>query len=149
SSIGVGLVRAIPLGRRPSQPAIAGQEGRRSSTSALTDKGSTAAWRRIRSEVLTRDRHTCQYCGAWANTVDHRIPRRVGGTDDRGNLVACCVACQSPEARPLHQTQQVLDKRRVLSSVFLNGRVPRHRAEEHTSELQSHLNLVCRLLLEK
>src|SRR5260370_31741697 len=28
-------------------------------------------------------------------------------------------------------------------------RPPRARSEEHTSELQSHLNLVCRLLLEK
>src|SRR5438477_4194651 len=30
------------------------------------------------------------------------------------------------------------------------ARVPRrrHRSEEHTSELQSHVNLVCRLLLE-
>ena len=27
--------------------------------------------------------------------------------------------------------------------------VERHRSEEHTSELQSHFNLVCRLLLEK
>src|SRR5260370_5487965 len=27
--------------------------------------------------------------------------------------------------------------------------VPAVRSEEHTSELQSHLNLVCRLLLEK
>src|SRR5260370_22792747 len=27
--------------------------------------------------------------------------------------------------------------------------VPEMRSEEHTSELQSHLNLVCRLLLEK
>src|SRR5690242_21042005 len=26
---------------------------------------------------------------------------------------------------------------------------PRARSEEHTSELQSHVNLVCRLLLEK
>src|SRR5207237_8919353 len=26
---------------------------------------------------------------------------------------------------------------------------PKERSEEHTSELQSHLNLVCRLLLEK
>src|SRR5260370_28914079 len=26
---------------------------------------------------------------------------------------------------------------------------PTNRSEEHTSELQSHLNLVCRLLLEK
>src|SRR5882762_11445670 len=29
------------------------------------------------------------------------------------------------------------------------GHCPRLRSEEHTSELQSHLNLVCRLLLEK
>src|SRR5260370_20859784 len=28
-------------------------------------------------------------------------------------------------------------------------RVDQSRSEEHTSELQSHLNLVCRLLLEK
>src|SRR5713101_7618826 len=30
-----------------------------------------------------------------------------------------------------------------------NDRVARVRSEEHTSELQSHVNLVCRLLLEK
>src|SRR5215475_15380125 len=29
------------------------------------------------------------------------------------------------------------------------GRTPRSRSEEHTSELQSRENLVCRLLLEK
>jgi len=31
----------------------------------------------------------------------------------------------------------------------LYGRATLARSEEHTSELQSHLNLVCRLLLEK
>src|SRR5690242_21489226 len=31
----------------------------------------------------------------------------------------------------------------------LRSRLPPHRSEEHTSELQSHVNLVCRLLLEK
>src|SRR4051812_49590660 len=30
-----------------------------------------------------------------------------------------------------------------------NSRVVGSRSEEHTSELQSHVNLVCRLLLEK
>src|SRR5882762_10712039 len=30
-----------------------------------------------------------------------------------------------------------------------SGAAPSVRSEEHTSELQSHLNLVCRLLLEK
>src|SRR5437588_9468141 len=37
--------------------------------------------------------------------------------------------------------------RRVLLPVVL--RSVRHRSEEHTSELQSHSDLVCRLLLEK
>src|SRR5260370_25498471 len=32
---------------------------------------------------------------------------------------------------------------------ILADRIRLHRSEEHTSELQSHLNLVCRLLLEK
>src|SRR5690242_21038114 len=31
----------------------------------------------------------------------------------------------------------------------VSGRAGRARSEEHTSELQSHVNLVCRLLLEK
>src|SRR6266540_6927382 len=32
---------------------------------------------------------------------------------------------------------------------FVRLRLPRSRSEEHTSELQSHHDLVCRLLLEK
>src|SRR5438477_7741612 len=36
-----------------------------------------------------------------------------------------------------------------LRSFFLNVTMSRQRSEEHTSELQSHVNLVCRLLLEK
>src|SRR2546427_3718297 len=35
------------------------------------------------------------------------------------------------------------------SEVTLPGLKPRSRSEEHTSELQSQSNLVCRLLLEK
>src|SRR5690242_20987549 len=31
----------------------------------------------------------------------------------------------------------------------INVHIADHRSEEHTSELQSHVNLVCRLLLEK
>src|SRR5260370_35431155 len=37
------------------------------------------------------------------------------------------------------------DQRAVRPGLLHAG----HRSEEHTSELQSHLNLVCRLLLEK
>src|SRR6266480_6043912 len=34
-------------------------------------------------------------------------------------------------------------------TVAVRSWVPPHRSEEHTSELQSHVKLVCRLLLEK
>src|SRR5690606_40540935 len=34
-------------------------------------------------------------------------------------------------------------------SIFLEEFIIKHRSEEHTSELQSRENLVCRLLLEK
>src|SRR5216684_7177516 len=39
--------------------------------------------------------------------------------------------------------------RQVLEDEHQAGRVLRYRSEEHTSELQSRLHLVCRLLLEK
>src|SRR5260370_9067220 len=37
----------------------------------------------------------------------------------------------------------------ILGAYPLDDKVHLDRSEEHTSELQSHLNLVCRLLLEK
>src|SRR2546422_1499457 len=37
----------------------------------------------------------------------------------------------------------------AVSAVIASGIVPAARSEEHTSELQSRLHLVCRLLLEK
>src|SRR5438477_5662799 len=40
-------------------------------------------------------------------------------------------------------------KLRSRESCFLQFREIAVRSEEHTSELQSHVNLVCRLLLEK
>src|SRR5690242_21038856 len=37
----------------------------------------------------------------------------------------------------------------ILGLMDATFRLPMTRSEEHTSELQSHVNLVCRLLLEK
>src|SRR5260370_17397485 len=47
----------------------------------------------------------------------------------------------------LRESVQVREDREVDDSQ--GAVVRRGRSEEHTSELQSHLNLVCRLLLEK
>src|SRR5438477_5770542 len=47
------------------------------------------------------------------------------------------------------QCCQHISNERRRQSRRLNRRVCVNRSEEHTSELQSHVNLVCRLLLEK
>src|SRR2546426_4292240 len=44
---------------------------------------------------------------------------------------------------------QLLPQAVVLRASFRRDGKPRRRSEEHTSELQSPCNLVCRLLLEK
>ena len=35
----------------------------------------------------------CYYCGKEADTIDHFIPRRKGGTDENKNLIPCCGRC--------------------------------------------------------
>src|SRR5690242_20977992 len=52
--------------------------------------------------------------------------------------------------RSLPGLRAVAEICRVLDTLALARRLhPGQRSEEHTSELQSHVNLVCRLLLEK
>src|SRR5260221_7322363 len=47
----------------------------------------------------------------------------------------------------LVQRRQAIDRNRIAGAS--HGDDGRRRSEEHTSELQSHSDLVCRLLLEK
>jgi HNH endonuclease len=63
--------------------------------SALKENGSTTKWRKIRERILIRDCGICQACGMDGNTVDHIIPRSMGGTDDEINLQCLCGACNS------------------------------------------------------
>src|SRR5438477_1929902 len=54
--------------------------------------------------------------------------------------------------RASHTAEVLLDDCRIPGDYLLGGEErleKRLRSEEHTSELQSHVNLVCRLLLEK
>src|SRR5690242_21124196 len=52
-------------------------------------------------------------------------------------------------ARPLARRRGTEPRRAARPRRRLCARLPPPRSEEHTSELQSHVNLVCRLLLEK
>lgn len=48
-----------------------------------------------RRAVFLRDRHTCQYCGEGAESIDHVIPRSRGGQHTWDNVVAACRRCNT------------------------------------------------------
>ena len=52
-------------------------------------------WRAMAAFILSRDGWTCHYCGKYANTVDHKLPKSRGGLAVPINLVACCKSCNS------------------------------------------------------
>src|SRR5260370_29012153 len=55
----------------------------------------------------------------------------------------------TPGAAPLSTQSDLISRNACLRNSVRYTRTCGSRSEEHTSELQSHLNLVCRLLLEK
>lgn len=62
-----------------------------------------------RRAVFLRDDHTCQYCGAEAESIDHVIPRSRGGEHSWENVVAACKRCNSAKRdRFLHETSMRL-----------------------------------------
>src|SRR5260370_10221718 len=69
----------------------------------------------------------------------------------RSHPVGFAVKADSPRVRVTAHLDCGHKRRALLAQLLQKIRSFPHtwRSEEHTSELQSHLNLVCRLLLEK
>src|SRR5260370_15699112 len=88
----------------------------------------------IEEVPLAHSRRRVDFAGGSAMTV--AIPW--------GDLATAYVSTGIPNI----ETYASMPPAAVIASPALNWARPL-RSEEHTSELQSHLNLVCRLLLEK
>ena len=64
-----------------------------------------------RREVFRRDNYTCQYCGKRDGglTVDHVMPRYLGGQHIWTNVVAACPSCNHRKGgRKLEESRMVL-----------------------------------------
>src|SRR5260370_30761006 len=75
------------------------------------------------------------------------------GADVPKALRGVCAVCPALDlaacADALERWDNYLYQRRFVNGLMSRYARKQKRSEEHTSELQSHLNLVCRLLLEK
>ena len=65
------------------------------SRSSLSNTGSSAKWRKLRESIIKRD-GCCQMCGTEERlSVDHIVPRTLGGSDSLDNLQVLCSSCNS------------------------------------------------------
>src|SRR5882762_2921240 len=101
------------------------------------------------SFALLRMTTACSIGGCVSSGISQRLPSRIGGdtASDNARIPAWalpdatnCAACAifSPYTSLLLSCSYTPALRNAATAA---------RSEEHTSELQSHLNLVCRLLL--
>src|SRR5699024_11411999 len=90
----------------------------------------------------------------WSNTSQQKRPRETPGPNSLSGfeivLHPCCVVVIHGQRCVVERSQQVLPDVPHLSGVLFQAHEDEpQRSEEHTSELQSRFDLVCRLLLEK
>lgn len=87
-----------------------------------------------RHNIFARDGHRCQYCGrrfpSSELSLDHVMPRRLGGPSTWTNLVSACTACNTRKGgrRPEEAGMRLLQRPRKPSSgpgfllPYVNGR---------------------------
>src|SRR5574341_995523 len=82
-----------------------------------------------------------------------RANRATCSTSFRVIFATCALPIYRDVRVPARGHQRNLDggavRRRAAARLHVHGHLREGRSEEHTSELQSPTNLVCRLLLEK
>src|SRR4030095_1381560 len=86
----------MPL-RAPTLNSLFPKPRPKENRQSAAKRGYDRRWQRLRLMVM-REEPLCYYCQLFSITtastsVDHRIPKSRGGTDDRTNLCGCCKNC--------------------------------------------------------
>src|SRR5207237_7675267 len=106
-----------------------------------------ARWRRARRSFRSSQKAFAQKPGRLVSRGGHGPGRDLQKLGSLGLGQSEDVAADDDLPLPFGQLGQ-LDKKIDLAVTARDVGGVTQRSEEHTSELQSHLNLVCRLLLE-
>lgn len=84
--------------------------------SSLKRGGGTTKWRRIRQTIIDRDQ-CCQMCGTEERlTVDHIVPRVLGGDDNPSNLQVLCSTCNSSKGGRFFESAKTPPTLPILNS---------------------------------
>ena len=104
------------------------------------DPRSQRKYKAVRLQVLSRDNHTCFYCNAEADTVDHIVP--VSKSDDKSeaynpnNLVACCKRCNSSRG---NKSQAAFLAHNATPPVFSSSFSPKMIETVHIGPMTRHI----------
>src|SRR5690606_39462943 len=103
------------------------------------------------NDTATRDLYTLSLHDALPIWMADRLPP-LKSVQLRPNWFliasASCLICRTRFWIELLSSKSLDRKARIFSGSFRKARISCWRSEEHTSELQSRENIVCRLLLE-
>src|SRR2546421_5502555 len=92
-------------------------------------------------ELIATTRHTSSGCGRWGTVARHRITAGTFEMRFESVAITALTAGAARHGEPLSTNPSACRA--------IHATAPACRSEEHTSELQSRSDLVCRLLLEK
>lgn len=62
---------------------------------SASSRGYGATWRRLRAMILSRDPICVECSRAPSKTVDHVVPKHLGGEDTMENLRGLCMPCHA------------------------------------------------------
>jgi 5-methylcytosine-specific restriction protein A len=127
-----------PIGQRCPQcgttPAEKAESQRKRSKQSYIEIYGTPRWKKLRLEILRRDRFTCHECGAKATHAAHLEPHDGTGSDPRAwdprNLRASCATCNSREANQRQHATKEASHASQVETPSRTHRDGRRRQEE-------------------
>lgn len=97
----------------------------------MVKQGSTRRVGFSRHGVMVRDRFKCVYCGEHATTIDHVVPRALGGLSTYENCVAACQPCNAKKAnKTLSQMGWNVPERTLVAPSHLANMLTKANSDE-------------------